>query len=146
MAVLRDGRLLVVWRGVTPRGTARGSPNPGAKWFAVSSDGGRTLSPVAPWRYSDGTEFYAASSIHRMIRHQGNGRLLAWLGNLSLNPPGGNHPRHPLVIAEVDEDAAALRRDTVTVIAQRTPVQGPNVQYSNFVAGGSGRPMRWRSC
>ncbi|MFO1458598.1 MAG: hypothetical protein U1G08_04250 [Verrucomicrobiota bacterium] len=131
VAVLRDGRLLVVWRGSDTAWDGTRIPEPGRKWFAVSSDGGRTLSPVAPWRYSDGTEFYAASSIHRMIRHQGNGRLY-WLGNLSLNPPQGNHPRHPLVIAEVDEDAAALRRDTVTVIAQRTPVQGPNVQYSNF--------------
>lgn len=131
VAVLKDGRLLVVWRGSDTAWDGTRAQEPGRKWFAVSRDGGRSLSPVEAWRYSDGTEFYAPSSLYRMIRHQGNGRLY-WLGNLCLTPPQENHPRHPLVIAEVDEETAALRRDTVTVIANRSPVQGPNVQFSNF--------------
>ena len=49
-----------------------------------------------------------------------------------MQPPAGNHPRHPLVIAEVDEATAALKRETVTLIAERKAYQGPQVQFSNF--------------
>ncbi|HAB17762.1 MAG TPA: hypothetical protein PLX89_23195 [Verrucomicrobiota bacterium] len=131
VAVLKDGRLLVVWRGSDEGWDGTKATEPGRKWFSLSTDGGRTLAPVEAWRYADGSEFYSASSIHRMLRHRGNGRLY-WLGNLSVTPPRGNHPRHPLVIAEVDETAAALKRETVTVIADRSPYHGPDVQFSNF--------------
>lgn len=130
VAVLRDGRILVVWRGSDRAWDGTPAREPGRKWFAVSRDGGRTLSPVEAWHYSDGTPFFSASSIHRMIRHS-NGRLY-WVGNISPTPPRGNHPRHPLVIAEVDEATACLRRETVTVVADRAPWHGPDVQFSNF--------------
>jgi hypothetical protein len=58
LAELQDGRVLVVWRGTaTPQ-------TPGRKWFSISADGGRTLEPVAEWKYSDGSQFYSPSSIH----------------------------------------------------------------------------------
>ena len=44
VAELRDGRILVVWRGSND-GTSR-TKFPGRKWFSVSTDGGATLSPV----------------------------------------------------------------------------------------------------
>lgn len=131
VASLRDGRVLVVWRGSDTGWDGTVAKEAGRKWFAISGDGGRTLGAVDEWRYADGTRFYSPSSIHRMIRHQVTGRLY-WLGNLSATPPRGNHPRHPLVIAEVDETAAALRRETVTVIADRGAYHGPEVQFSNF--------------
>ena len=103
---------------------------PGRKYFSISADGGRTLSPVAEWKYDDGTSFYSPSSYHRMLRHS-NGKLY-WFGNISATAPEGNSPRYPLVIAEVDEDKAALKRATVTAIDDRMPGQPADMQLSNF--------------
>ncbi len=130
VAELRDGRLLVVWRGSTHGWDGTVAKLPGHKFFSISSDGGQTLSPPAVWTYSDGTSFYSPSSYHRMIRHSATGKLY-WLGNICPDPPKGNSPRHPLVIAEVDEDRGALRKPTVTAIDDRQPGQG-DIQFSNF--------------
>ena len=46
-----------------------------------------------------------------MIRHSVSGKLY-WLGNISPAPPRENSPRYPLVNAEVDEQKAALKKDT----------------------------------
>lgn len=131
VAELNDGRLLVVWRGSTHGWDGTVAALPGRKFFSLSADDGRSLSLPAEWRYSDGTGFYSPSSIHRMIRHSQTGKLY-WLGNITAEPPAGNSPRNPLVIAEVDEAAAALRKETVTVIDTRRPGQSAAVQYSNF--------------
>ncbi len=127
---LRDGRLLVVWRASTHGWDGTVASSPGRKLFSLSADGGRTFGPVAEWRYADGGAFYSPSSFHRFIRHSGTGRLY-WLGNLSVTPPVGNSPRYPLVMAEVDEAAAALKRETVTAIDDRQPGDG-EIQFSNF--------------
>jgi hypothetical protein len=66
-----------------------------------------------------------------MIRHSVTGKLY-WIGNICLEPPDGNLPRYPLLIAEVDETQAALRRETLSVIEDRYAFQGPAVQFSNF--------------
>lgn len=131
LAPLRDGRLLVVWRGSDEGWDGTKATEPGRKWYSLSSDGGQTLGPVRAWHYQDGEPFYSASSLHRFHRHSVTGRLY-WFGNLSLTPPRGNHPRHPLVLAEVDEASAGLKRETITVIADRLPHQGPEIQFSNF--------------
>ena len=130
MAELADGRLLVVWRGSTHGWDGTVAKMPGRKLHSLSTDGGRTLSPPAEWKYDDGSPFYSPSSIHRMIRHQGTGRLY-WIGNICAVPPAGNSPRHPLVIAEVDEKRAALKRGTVTALDDRQAGQG-DIQFSNF--------------
>jgi hypothetical protein len=130
LAELKDGRLLVVWRGSTQGWDGTRATTPGRKFFSVSADGGATLSPPAEWTYDDGSSFYSPSSFHRMLRHSVNGRLY-WLGNISATPPEGNSPRYPLVIAEVDETRAALRRATVTALDDRQPGQG-DIQFSNF--------------
>jgi hypothetical protein len=131
IAELADGRLLVVWRGSTHGWDGSVAKLPGRKFFSVSSDGGRTLTPPAIWQYDDGSDFYSPSSIHRMIRHSTTGKLY-WLGNISATPPQGNSPRYPLVIAEVDETKAALKKGTVSVIDDRQPGQGQDIQLSNF--------------
>lgn len=131
LAQLRDGRLLVVWRGSDEGWDGTRATEPGRKWFALSPDGGRSLGPVAAWHYSDGTGFYSPSSLHRFHRHSVNGRLY-WFGNLCSAPPRGNHPRFPLVVVEVDETTGCPRRETATVIADRQPYQGPRIQFSNF--------------
>jgi hypothetical protein len=124
-AELKDGRVLIVWRG------SHTAETPGRKFFSLSQDGGLTLSVPAEWRYDDGTPFYSPSSFHRLIRHQQNGKLY-WFGNICATPPVGNSPRYPLVIAEVDEQRAAIRRSTVTAIDDRQPGQPAELQFSNF--------------
>jgi hypothetical protein len=131
VAELEDGRLLVVWRGSDRAWDGSPAREPGRKWAAISEDGGQTLGPVGDWRYSDGTQFYSASSIHRLIRHSQT-RKLYWFGNISSQPPSGNHPRHPLVMGIVDESSGRLKRDTLTVVAERGLRHGPEVQFSNF--------------
>ncbi len=122
---LTNGRILVVWRGSNTPVT------PGRKWFSLSDDGGLTLSPVAEWKYDDGSKFYSPSSIHRFIRHSVTGKLY-WVGNICLTPPRGNGPRYPLVIAEVDESIPALRRKTQTVIDDKGAAESPKLHLSNF--------------
>ena len=69
VAVLKDGRILIICRGSDTPTT------PGRKWFSVSEDGGKTLSPLEELRYDDGSRFYSPSSIHRLVRSARNGRL-----------------------------------------------------------------------
>jgi hypothetical protein len=124
-AQLTDGRVLVVWRGSdTPQ-------TPGRKWYAVSHDGGLTLSDVREWKYDDGSAFYSPSSYHRMFRHTVTNKLY-WVGNICANPPSGNSPRYPLVIAEVDETIPALKKKTVSVVDDRQADQPAAIQFSNF--------------
>ena len=66
-----------------------------------------------------------------MIRHSHTGKLY-WLGNICGTPPRGNSPRYPLVIGEIDETKAALKKTTVTTIDDRRPDQPENIQLSNF--------------
>jgi len=129
VAELKDGRVLVVWRGSNAGLDVRVVP--GRKWYSVSRDGGMTLSEVKAWTYDDGSDFYSPSSIHRMIRHSVTKKLY-WFGNITAEPPNGNSPRYPLVIAEVDETIPALKRRTVTAIDDRQPHQGADLQLSNF--------------
>ncbi len=128
-AELGDGRVLVVWRGSNAGLDIKAVP--GRKWYSVSQDGGLTLSDVKEWKYDDGSSFYSPSSIHYMIRHSVTKKLY-WVGNITAEPPNGNSPRYPLVIAEVDERVPSLKRDTVTVIDDRQPSQTAAVQFSNF--------------
>jgi hypothetical protein len=122
---LADGRVLVIWRGSdTPE-------TPGRKWFSISEGGGVTLSPVQELKYDDGTRFYSPSSIHYTIRHSVSGKLY-WLANICPEPPHGNEPRYPLVIAEVDETIPVIKRHTVQVIVDRGPWESEAVQWSNF--------------
>ena len=125
LAELNDGRIIVVWRGSNTATT------PGRKWFSLSSDGGLTLTTPAEWKYDDGSRFYSPSSYHRLVRHSVTDKLY-WLGNICTEPPDGNSPRYPLVIAEVDEQSAALKKATVTRVDDRQPDQGPALQLSNF--------------
>ena len=131
VAELKDGRLLIVWRGSNLGWTGEKATLPGRKFFSVSSDGGETLSPPREWKYDDGTSFYSPSSIHRMIRHSQTEKLY-WLGNICSTPPRGNSPRYPLVIGEIDETKAALKKTTITAIDDRRPDQPENIQLSNF--------------
>jgi len=129
VAELKDGRVLVVWRGSNAK--LDPAKAPGRKWFSVSTDGGSTLSTPKAWTYDDGSGFYSPSSIHRLIRHTVTGKLY-WVGNICPGRSSGNSPRYPLVIAEVNEKIPALKRSTVTLIDDRRPGDDSRLQLSNF--------------
>lgn len=126
IAELKDGRVLIVWRITKARDGAA------HKWFSVSSDGGMTFTPPRIFGYSDGTRFFSTSTFHRLFRSSKTGRLY-WIGNIApTNPTNPGHPRYPLIIAEVDEDASALKKPTVTEIDTRRDREGERLQLSNF--------------
>jgi len=140
VAELADGRLVMGLRGSThlekafcPQGDLQVT-QPGRHWLTVSEDGGYTWGQVRDWRYADGEQFYSPSAFSRLLRHS-NGKLY-WIGNICPEPPEGNMPRHPLVIARVDETGPALIRDTVTVIDTKGEQEtvAPEFQLSNFAA------------
>lgn len=136
IAELSDGRLFLGMRGSTDilkvehwEGKVE---SPGRRWMSLSDDGGRTWSSVTDLRYDTGEQFYSPASIHRMFRHSVTGKLY-WIGNICPQPPQGNSPRYPLVIAEVDEAIPALKRDRVTIIDDREPkLDSEHLQLSNF--------------
>jgi hypothetical protein len=125
VALLSNGHLLVVMRG------SNTDSAPGRKWFTVSTDGGRALSPVEEFRYDDGSLFYSPSSIHTFIRSGRNGKLY-WIANIVDQPPKGNSPRYPLVIAEIDEENMAVCRDSLVEIDRRGEGEPEALQLSNF--------------
>lgn len=123
IAELPEGRLLIVWR-----------TDAGRKFFSTSTDGGETLTPPAEWRYDDGSRFYSPSSPTELFRHSVTHKLYM-IGNISPVPPpaaNANSPRFPLVIAEIDESRAAIKRSTVTLIDTRRAGEGLDVQLTNF--------------
>lgn len=129
---LHDGSVAVVFRGSNE--SWDGSPpikEPGRKWYFTSKDAGRSFSELKRWCYDDGTPFYSSSSFHRTLRHSVTGKLY-WLGNISATPPEGNHPRYPLIFAEIDDRTGLLKKKTLTAIDDRRPDQGPEIQFSNF--------------
>jgi len=130
IAELTNGNLLLDMRGsnweMDPMVT------PGRRWISVSNDRGNTWSKVTDLRYDTGEPFYSPSSHSRLTRSAKTGNLY-WVGNISDTPPSGNSPRYPLMIAEIDEDRPALKRDTLTVIDDRNPeCDSEPLQLSNF--------------
>jgi len=130
VAELEAGDLMMVMRGSNR--ALDPSEAPGRKWLSLSRDGGRTWSPATDLRYDTGEQFYSPSSIHHFRRREVDGKLY-WLANITEGPTEGNAPRFPLQIAEVDEAAATIKKDTVTVIDDRDPDRdSPHLQLSNF--------------
>jgi hypothetical protein len=129
IAELKDGRLLLEMRG----SNAGLDPvaHPGRRWMSTSRDGGRTWSPVTDLRYDTGEQFYAPSTFAKFIRSRKTGKLY-WIGNISAEPAKGNLPRYPLYIVEMDEKIPALKKNTLTIIDDRSLEDTEAVQFSNF--------------
>jgi hypothetical protein len=122
---LKNGNILIVCRGHCT------ATMQGVKWMSLSTDGGKTISPIEEFRYSDGSRLFSPSSIHRFIRSTRNGKLY-WLANITDKPPEGQGPRYPLTIAEVDEDKAAIIKESVAVLDDRRAGEPEALQLSNF--------------
>lgn len=104
----------------------------GYQWKALSVDYGKTWSAHDHLTYSDGEEFWTPSSCMALHRHSRTGKVY-WIGNISrVDSQGSNNPRYPLMIAEVDEDALALRKETVTIIDDKGPGDPETLALSNF--------------
>lgn len=128
IAELEDGRLFMICRG----SNARMDPDvPGYKWKTFSEDGGYTWQTPERLKYDDDGLFFSPSTGSRLIRHSRNGKLY-WIGNIVPENPGGNWPRYPLQIAEVDEQRLALIRESVVEIDTRNPEDSERLQLSNF--------------
>ena len=128
LAQVEDGRILMLLRGsndVRPL-------LPGYRWRSVSEDGGESWSDPRPWADDQGQALHSPSSCSQLLLHS-SGRLL-WIGNLCPVNPRGNHPRHPLVIAEVDRESLNLIADTVCSIDRREEGDPERLQLSNFLA------------
>ena len=105
---------------------------PMLRYCAVSEDGGRTWPITRPITYDDGSPLYSPSAYSEFIRSSRNGKWY-WIANMLPEPTYGNcDPRHPLQIAELDEATLSIRKDTVTVIEDKTPEEPSYVRFSNF--------------
>lgn len=103
---------------------------PSYRWKSISRDYGRTWSEPTVLTYENGAKFFSPASCSELIRHS-SGRLF-WVGNIISHNANGNHPRYPLVIAEINEASCSLIKDSVQVVLTRDPeVDSPRVEYSN---------------
>ena len=122
LAQFADGRILCVMRGSNGGSKDPDCLLPSYKWFSVSADGGYTWTTPQQWTYDDGSSFHSPSAMSQLLTHS-SGRCL-WIGNLSPQNCRGNHPRHPLVIGEVDPKTLLLRRGSVIEVDGLQPGEG----------------------
>ena len=126
---LNDGRIVAVCRG----DNSAFPEKRGYKWLSFSRDEGETWSPPTPLPATGGEPIESGSNGSALFRSIRNGRLY-WMGNLALHGQraNGNWPRSPLVIAEVQEEPFALKRETIFTVDERGLNDSSHVQMSNF--------------
>jgi len=129
IAELTDGRFAMILRGDNSMFPDRS----GYKWLSFSEDHCETWTDPVPLPCDVGDPIESGSNGSSIFRSATNDRLY-WIGNLCIDGvrPNGNFPRTPIVIAEVQEEPFALKRDTITVIDRQQPGESPQVQHSNF--------------
>jgi hypothetical protein len=129
VAELSNGQLAMILRG----SNAAWPEKPGYKWLSFSDDGGLNWSHAEPLHCDNGSLPESSATGSALFRSEKNGQLY-WIGNLCLNGEraGGNWPRSPLYIAEVQEEPFRLIRESIMVIDERTPHESEFVQHSNF--------------
>lgn len=129
IAELSDGRLVIVCRG----DNSMFPEKQGYKWVCFSDDGARTWSAPTPLGCDRGEPLESSATGSALFRSFLDGKLY-WMGNLCVGGQRakGNYPRVPLVVAEVQEEPFAIKRDTITIIGDRAPGEPPQVQMSNF--------------
>lgn len=129
IAELQDGRLAMVCRGDNSMFPER----PGYKWLCFSEDGAESWSAPVPLPCDRGEPLESSSTGSALFRSPHTGKLY-WLGNLCTRGQraNGNYPRVPLVVAEVQEEPFALKRDSLFIIGDQGPGEPEQVQMSNF--------------
>ncbi len=126
---LPDGRMFMIIRTRTfPDSDVE---TPGAKFYAVSDDDGRTWTDGQMLRYDDRGAVYAPASFSRVFLSSKNGRLYL-ITNISDKPCYGCDPRSKLQIAEIDMDTLRVIRDSVTIIEQWHEGRQQSIRFSNF--------------
>jgi hypothetical protein len=133
-AVLPSGRIIAVFRGSNVESKAwktRIEPGtPSHKWFCWSDDGGKTFTDPVPWHFDDREICYSSATYHQFVRSEKTGRLY-WIGNLTDHTASGNYPRHPLIIAEVN-DRGLLSKGSLATVDKRGEGDSDKLQLSNF--------------
>jgi hypothetical protein len=126
---LTDGRLAILCRG----SNAGAAEIPGHKWLCISEDDGETWSKPVPMTCNDGSAIESSATGAALFRSIKDGRVY-FIGNLCADGKraNGNWPRSPLHIAAVDEDTVSIKRDTITVVDERSGNDTERTQISNF--------------
>jgi len=126
---LKDGRLAILCRG----SNYKAPDMPGHKWLMFSEDDGSSWSKAQPMTCTDGSEMQSSATGSTLFRSIKNGKVY-FIGNLCADgkPANGNWPRSPLHIAEVDESTVSIKRETITIIDERSDDEGDKTQISNF--------------
>jgi len=118
VAQLNDGRVLMIMRGFVGKDEAGQPALPGeVKWYCLSSDSGETWSKPRILGYQSGSTVWSSSSNSRLFRSEETGKL--FLITHVLGKPQVGAPRIPLAIMEIDEQAIAVKEDTVTILRDR---------------------------
>jgi hypothetical protein len=126
---LPDGRIAAVCRG----DNSAFRDKPGYKWLSFSRDEGESWSPPEPFPATGGAPIESGANGSALFRSLKNGKLY-WIGNLALRGEraNANWPRSPLIIAEVQENPFAIKRETLFAVDEHNFNDSPRVQLSNF--------------
>lgn len=129
MAELSGGRLVMILRG----DNSMFPEKPGYKWVSFSGDHGATWTEPAPLPFTGGAMMGSGSNGSALFRSIKNNKLF-WIGNLCIygERANGNSPRKSLIIAEVQEEPFALKRDTIWSIDEKGYNDSADLMLSNF--------------
>jgi hypothetical protein len=132
LAVLPDGRIIMTIRVQVD--CQPGNP-PGRRYFATSSDLGKTWSTPDYFRYEDGGDVYNCGCLGHILRSGKNGRYYLITHILDQPSSNGQLPRNFLQIAEVNTKTLRVVRDSVTVIEGKVQPREKwdSCWYSNWV-------------
>jgi len=129
MAELSDGRLVMILRG----DNSMFPEKPGYKWVSFSGDHGDSWTEPVPLPFAGGEMMESGSNGSTLFRSIKNNKLY-WIGNLCIygERARGNAPRNSLIIAEIQDNPFALKRDTIWVIDEKGYNDSPDLMLSNF--------------
>lgn len=131
VAELSNGRLFMVLRCSGSEMTNL----PSFKYYSVSEDHGKTWSAAKVLTYRNGCVAYSPRCLAHAFCSSKNQRLYVITNFLDHATKGCScDPRHPLQIAEIDQESFCIIPETMTIIEDRKPDQGEpeNIRFSNW--------------
>lgn len=131
IALLPDGRWFMTMRAYTPSNFKIAISS--GKFYATTSDQGKTWSEPELLRFTDGRQVFCPASLTHVFRATKNGRLYL-ITNILDRPTVACDPRTTLQIAEIDMTTLRVMPETVTVIETRDVAAGQpaNIRFSNW--------------